>query len=120
MIKPFHEKFIMTMHQLFQSIKPTQTPFNQAEVPLFLSYHTLQAIPPQFKEITANHPAETNMYYQLMMNILKIDFFRYDHKIVILTLLENLVRYSSFFASNPQFIQQIPVIFFSSKAIMSN
>ena len=77
---------------------------NQAEVALFLIYHLLQSIPPEHRELTANEPSEKNPYYQLVIYIVRIDFFKYDHKIVILMLLENLVRYSSFFLNEPQFI----------------
>lgn len=38
-IKSFHDTFIKTLAQLFESIVPQQTPFNVAEVPLFLAYH---------------------------------------------------------------------------------
>lgn len=44
-----------------------------------------------------------NEYYQLMLYIIKVDFFSYDHKIVQLMLLENLVRYSTYFIQDANF-----------------
>jgi len=55
-----------------------------------------------------------------MLYIIKIDFFSYNHKIVQLMLLEDLIRYSSFFIADPNFQNQITNIFFSPKAILSN
>eukprot|EP00347_Sterkiella_histriomuscorum_P020494 403337586 len=113
-VKPFHDQFIRTLAQLFESIVPGKTPFNQAEVPLFLAYHLQQAIPQNMKEQVGN------VFSDLMQYIIKIDFFQYDHKIVSLMLLEDLVRYLPYFIKDQGFQNQIATIFFSKKAIMSN
>jgi len=79
------------MAELFQSVVPGQTPPNQAEVPLFLAYHLHQAIPGVMRERTDNE------FFQLMTFIIKVDFFSYDHKIVQLMFLEDIVRYAPYF-----------------------
>jgi hypothetical protein len=48
--------------------------------------------------------SDNNQYAQLMQLILKINFFVYDHKIVVLQLLENIVRYAPYFVKDPNFI----------------
>lgn len=44
-----------------------------------------------------------NVYSDLMQYIIKIDFFVYEHKIVSLMLLEDLVRYLPYFIKNEAF-----------------
>ena len=38
-----------------------------------------------------------NEFFQLMTFIIKVDFFSYDHKIVQLMFLEDIVRYAPYF-----------------------
>ena len=48
-----------------------------------------------------------------------VDFLQYNHKAVTLSLLDNLVRYGSYFISNPTFVPTLTQIFFSNRAILS-
>lgn len=50
-----------------------------------------------------------------MMNIINIDFLAYQHKIVILMVLENIVRYSPYFMQSPVPKENFITIFFSNK-----
>ena len=112
-VKSFHPALIKTLAQLFESISPLTTPFNEAEVPLFLAYHLQQAIPSNMRE-TAD-----NVYAELMQYIFKIDFLQYNHKIVIVMLLEDIVRYSSYFINDPKFVIYITQLFFGPKGIFN-
>jgi len=55
-----------------------------------------------------------------MLYIIKIDFYSYNHKIVALMYLENLVRYQNYFIKDENFRNMIVSVFFSNKAILSN
>ena len=55
-----------------------------------------------------------------MLHMLKnCDFLAFNHKTVNLMYLENLVRYSPYFISEPGFVTVVSQIIFSEKALMS-
>lgn len=61
-----------------------------------------------------------NVYFNLMQYLVRIDFSAYEHKIVAVMLLENLVRYLPYFIKDQGFISSVCSIFFSKKGILSN
>ena len=55
-----------------------------------------------------------------MLHMLKnCDFLAFNHKTVNLMYLENLVRYSPYFISEPGFVTVVSQIIFSEKALLS-
>jgi hypothetical protein len=57
----------------------------------------------------------SNVYYNLLMNVINVNFLAYDHKIVIIQVLENIIRYSPFFINSPVPKEKYVDIFFSNK-----
>jgi hypothetical protein len=56
-----------------------------------------------------------------MQFLIKIDFLKYNQRIVTLMLIENIVKYSTYLiGGDPTFVQRIPELFFNSKTILSN
>lgn len=61
-----------------------------------------------------------NLYSQLFLHMLKsCDFLSFNHKTVNLMYLENLVRYSPYFLTEPGFVTLLSQILFSEKSLLS-
>ena len=60
---------------------------------------------------------KANLYADLMQYLFKVDFLAYKETIVTQMLLEDIVRYSSYFIHQPEFLTYLCSLFFGPKAL---
>ncbi len=94
---------LSSVSALFQQIVPGTTDFREAEVPLLLMCHLHMIISKQEKE----KKDENNAFFQLAQIMINVDFLAFNHRIITLMFLENLVKYSPFFMELPGFIGKL-------------
>lgn len=92
------------MYESFEVLKQKGVdgqPVAEVELPLFLLYHIHQTIPAEFR-----NQAESN-YGIIARNLLEINFLACNRKECLIMLFDNIVRYSTFFQNDAQFIPGI-------------